>query len=39
MPESAVGWLMFAFFAGGATGGWVLLILFAVDQFRAWRKV
>lgn len=38
MPNTPTAWLMFTFFAGGALGGWVLLILFALDQIRHWRK-
>lgn len=38
MPDTFIAWCLFAFFAGGAAGGWVLLILWAIDQYRAWRK-
>lgn len=31
MPETAPQMLWFAFFAGGAAGGWVLLCLFALE--------
>ena len=38
MPSSLVGWSMFAFFAGGAAGGWLVLVLFAIDRAQAWRR-
>ena len=28
MPSTGLAWAMFAFFAGGALGGWVVLYLF-----------
>ena len=32
MPESIIGWIMFAFFVGGSLGGWVLLFLWLQDK-------
>lgn len=38
MPETFPQMLWFAFFTGGAAGGWVLLWLFAMDRIREWRS-
>jgi hypothetical protein len=41
MPENAYQWLWFAFFAGGALGGWLAAIAFAfhvAEVLRAIRK-
>lgn len=35
MPETFMGWVMFAFFTGGALGGWTLLYLFAKEWIEA----
>lgn len=37
MPQTDAQWLWFAFFIGGAAGGWVLLWLFLLDKIREWR--
>lgn len=37
MPDSLLGWIMFAFFAGGAAGGWAVLYLVAAEKAREWR--
>ena len=38
MPETFPQMLWFAFFTGGAAGGWVLLWLFAADKIRERRS-
>lgn len=37
MPDSFISWAMFAFFAGGAAGGWAVLYLVAAEKIREWR--
>lgn len=32
MPETFIAWIMFAFFAGGSLGGWIVLYLWAQDK-------
>lgn len=43
MPNHWIGWLMCAFFAGGALGGWVLLGLWVKvlwdDRKPKWQSV
>jgi hypothetical protein len=34
MPENIIGWLMFTFFAVGAAGGWVILVLWLREMLR-----
>jgi hypothetical protein len=34
MPDNLMQWLQYAFFFGGAVGGWTLLIMFAREIWR-----
>jgi hypothetical protein len=34
MPENTWAWIQYAFFFGGAAGGWTLLIMFAREIWR-----
>jgi hypothetical protein len=36
MPETLLAWAMFVFFAGGAAGGWLILVLWCMDEWRRW---
>ena len=38
MPENAVQWLFFLFFAIGSVGGWVALVCLLFDAWALWRK-
>jgi hypothetical protein len=29
---------MFTFFAGGALGGWLVLVAFVIDKMEGWRR-
>lgn len=37
MPESALAWVQYGYFAGGALGGWVLLVLCIIEKVREWK--
>ena len=34
MPETAVAWMMFGYFAIGALGGWVVLVLILKELWK-----
>jgi len=38
MPDNFWHWLQYAFFFGGAVGGWTLLIMFARELAEKWRR-
>lgn len=38
MPENALAWVQYAFFFGGALGGWTLLLMFARELMEKLRR-
>jgi hypothetical protein len=37
MPATEAQWFWFAFFVGGAAGGWLLLVLAIMDFWRSFK--
>ena len=38
MPANNAQWAFFLFFAGGALGGWMVLVLLAIEVVKGFRK-